>query len=166
MLSRLPRKHGQPCGAAGLDAADRLGSGPPDGAGVLAEVDGDDLGGDMDDDDPPGVDAAQDDLLPADHDDAGAAGGPLDGDRLGRGAGRRPGRAGTAQQPGLVPGQRAGRVRSRTRVAGSKNIRVFCSIRIQNGSVSWPLICSSVTWPILPWTKAEWIKLRKVHNEK
>ena len=48
------------------------------------------------------------DLLPGDHDDAGVAGQPLDGDRLGRRAGRRPGGAGAAQQPGLVPGQRAG----------------------------------------------------------
>ena len=55
-----------------------------------------------------GVDPAQGDLLPGDHDHAGVAGHPLDGDRLGGRAGRRPGRAGAAQQPGLVPGQRAG----------------------------------------------------------
>ena len=36
----------------GFDAADRLGGGPADGAGVVvAEVDGDDLGGDVDGDD-------------------------------------------------------------------------------------------------------------------
>ena len=63
----------------GFDAADRLGSGPPDGAGVLPEVDGDDLGGDMDGDDLPGVDAAQGELLPGDHNDAGVAGHPLGG---------------------------------------------------------------------------------------
>src|SRR5580704_1646514 len=95
-------------GLLGFDAADRLGGGPADGPGVLAEVDGDDLGGDVDGDDLPGVDAAQGDLLSGDHDDAGVAGDSLGGDRLGRGAGRRPGRAGAAEQPGLVPGQRAG----------------------------------------------------------
>ena len=94
-------------GLLGFDGADRLGGGPPDGAGVLAEVDGDDLGGDVDGDDAPGVDPAQGDLLPGDHDDAGVAGHPLGGYQLGRGTGRRPGRAGTAEQPGLVPGQRA-----------------------------------------------------------
>lgn len=40
--------------------------------------------GDMDGDDLPGVGAAEDDLLPGDHDDAGIAGPPLGGDRLGR----------------------------------------------------------------------------------
>jgi hypothetical protein len=92
----------------GLDAAHRLAGGPPDGAGVLAEVDADGLGGDVDGDDLPGVDAAEGDLLPGDHDDAGVAGPPLGGDRFGGGPGRRPGRAGAAQQPGLGPGQRAG----------------------------------------------------------
>jgi hypothetical protein len=48
MLTRLPRKHGQPCGAAVFDAADRLGGGPADGPGVLAEVDGHGVGGDVD----------------------------------------------------------------------------------------------------------------------
>ena len=66
----------------GFDAADRLGGGPPDGAGVLAEVDGHGLGSDVDGDDPAGVDAAQGYLLPGDHDDAGVACHPLDGDRL------------------------------------------------------------------------------------
>ena len=61
-------------GPVGLDAADRLGGGPPDGAGVLAEVDGDGLGGDVDGDDLPGVDAAESHLLPGDHDHAGVAG--------------------------------------------------------------------------------------------
>jgi hypothetical protein len=50
----------------GFDAADRLGGGPADGAGVLAEVDGDDLGGDVGGDDLAGVDAPQGDLLPGD----------------------------------------------------------------------------------------------------
>jgi hypothetical protein len=95
-------------GPVGFDAADRLGGGPADGAGVLVEVDGDGVGGDVDGDDLGGVDPAEGDLLPGDHDDAGAAGPPLDGDRLGGRAGRRPGGAGAAQQPGLVPGQRAG----------------------------------------------------------
>ena len=66
----------------GFDAADRLGGGPPNGAGVFAEVDGDHLGGDVDGDDLPGVDAAQGDFLPGDHDDAGVAGHSLDGDRF------------------------------------------------------------------------------------
>jgi hypothetical protein len=63
-------------GLLGFDAADRLGGGPADGAGVLAEVDGDDLGGDVDGDDLPGVDPAQGDPLPGDHDHAGVAGHP------------------------------------------------------------------------------------------
>jgi hypothetical protein len=56
-------------GPVGLDAADRLGGGPPDGSGVLAEIDGDGDGlvGDVDGDDLPGVDAADRDLLPGDH---------------------------------------------------------------------------------------------------
>lgn len=47
----------------------------PDGPRVLAsEVDGDGLGGDVDGDDLPGVDATQGGLLPGDHDDAGGPG--------------------------------------------------------------------------------------------
>ncbi len=91
----------------GFDAADRLGGGPADGSGALArQVDGDGLGGDVDGDDLSGVDAAEGDLLPGDYDDPGVAGPPLDGDRLGGRARGRPGRAGAAQRPGLVPGQR------------------------------------------------------------
>jgi hypothetical protein len=41
------------------------------------QVDGDRLGGDVDGDDLPGVDAAEGDLLPGDHDHAGIAGPPL-----------------------------------------------------------------------------------------
>jgi hypothetical protein len=71
-------------GLLGFDAADWLGGGPADGRGVLAvQVDGDDLGGDVDGDDAPGVDAAQGDLLPGDHDHAGVAGHPLGGDGFG-----------------------------------------------------------------------------------
>ena len=74
----------------GFDAADRLGGGPPDGAGVVAgQVDGDGVGGDVDGDDLAGVDTPEGDLLPGDHDDAGVAGDSLDGDRFGRRAGRR-----------------------------------------------------------------------------
>jgi hypothetical protein len=59
----------------GFDAADRLGGGPPHYADVVAgQVDGDGVGGDLDGDDAPGVDPAQGDLLPGDHDDAGVAG--------------------------------------------------------------------------------------------
>ena len=47
---------GSLAGLLGFDAADRLGGGPPDGAGVLAEVDGHGLGSDVDGDDPAGVD--------------------------------------------------------------------------------------------------------------
>ena len=71
----------------GFDAADRLGGGPADGPGVFAEVDGDDLGGDVDGDDLAGVDAAQGDFLPGDHDHAGGAGAALDPDWLGGGPG-------------------------------------------------------------------------------
>ena len=39
----------------GFDAADRLGGGPADGAGVFAEVDGHGVGGDVDGDDLAGV---------------------------------------------------------------------------------------------------------------
>jgi len=93
----------------GFDAADRLGGGPPDGAGVVAaQVDGDGVVGDVDGDDLPGVDPARGDLLPGDHDDSGVAGHALGGDRLGGGPGRGPGRAGAAQAAGLIPGQRAG----------------------------------------------------------
>ena len=52
-------------GPVGLDAADRLGGGPPDGAGVVAAgVDGHGVVGDVDGDDLPGVDAPEGDLLP------------------------------------------------------------------------------------------------------
>ena len=54
---------GSLAGLVNLDGADRLGGGPPDGAGVFAEVDGDRVGGDVDGDDLTGVDAAQRDLL-------------------------------------------------------------------------------------------------------
>ena len=63
-------------------AADRLGGGPADGAGVLAEVDGHIVGGDADGADPAGVGVAEGDLLPGDHDDASVAGDLLDGERL------------------------------------------------------------------------------------
>jgi hypothetical protein len=67
----------------GPDAAARLGGGPPDGAHVVAaQVDSDGVLGDVHGDHAPGVDAAQGDLLPGDHDDAGVAGPPLGGDRL------------------------------------------------------------------------------------
>ena len=56
---------GSLAGLCGLDAADRLGGGAPDGAAVLVvEVDGDGLGGGVDGDDLAGVDAAEGDLLP------------------------------------------------------------------------------------------------------
>jgi len=43
-------------GPVGLDGADRLGGGPPDGAGIVAaQVDGHGVLGDMDRDDPPGI---------------------------------------------------------------------------------------------------------------
>ena len=75
---------GSLAGLRGLDAADWLGGGPADGAGVVAgQVDGDGVGGDVDGDDAPGVDAAQGDFLAGDHDDAGVAGDALHGDRLG-----------------------------------------------------------------------------------
>jgi hypothetical protein len=80
---------GSLAGLGGLDAADRLGGGPADGPGVLAEVDGDGLGGDVDGDDLAGMDTAEDDLLPGDHDHAGVARPPLGSDRLRRGQGRR-----------------------------------------------------------------------------
>ena len=51
------------------------------------------------------VDAAEGDLLPGDHDHAGVAGPALDGDRLGGGAWRGPGRAGAAQAFDLVWGE-------------------------------------------------------------
>jgi hypothetical protein len=52
-------------GLLGFDAAGRLGGGPPDGAGVVAgQVDGDRVGGDVDGDDLPGVDAAQGKPIP------------------------------------------------------------------------------------------------------
>src|SRR5215469_6763835 len=91
-------------GPVGLDAADRLGGGPQDGADIVAaEIDGDGVVGDVDGDDPPGVDAPEGDLLPGDHDDAGVAGPPWHGDgcrgwcRLGPGSA---GWAGCAAVPG------------------------------------------------------------------
>jgi len=67
----------------GFEAADRLGGGRSDGAGVLAaQVDGDGGVGDVDGDGLPGVDAAEGDLLPSDHDDAGVASDPLGSDRF------------------------------------------------------------------------------------
>jgi hypothetical protein len=96
--------HGH-AGPVGFDAADRLGGGPADGAGVLAaEVDGDGVLRDVDGDDLPGVDAAEGDLLADDHDHAGVAGPPLDGDRLGGGArGAAEGRAGRRWLVGSGP---------------------------------------------------------------
>jgi hypothetical protein len=71
-------------GPVGLDAADRLGGGPADGAGAGGgQVDGEGVLGDVDGNDPAGVEAAQGDLLPDDHDHAGVAGPPLDRDWLG-----------------------------------------------------------------------------------
>jgi hypothetical protein len=50
-------------GPEGFDVADGLGGGPPDGAGVVApQVDGDRGVGDVDGDDPSGVDAPEGDL--------------------------------------------------------------------------------------------------------
>src|ERR1700741_4044492 len=101
-------------GPVGFDAADRLGGGPPDGSGVLVvEVDGDGLVGDVDGDDLPGVDPAEGDLLPGDHDHAGVAGPPPR----------------SAQAWSQVSG--LGRVRSSSLVPGSKIIIVFPSIRIE-----------------------------------
>src|SRR5215471_5592704 len=76
-------KMGSPglAGPVGLDAADRLGGGPQDGADIVAaEIDGDGVVGDVDGDGPPGVDAPEGDLLLGDHDDAGVAGPPWHGD--------------------------------------------------------------------------------------
>ena len=74
-------------GPVGFDAADRLGGGPPDGAGVAAaQVDCHGVFGDVAGDDAPGMNPAEGDLLPDDHDDAGVAGPALDGDRLSGGA--------------------------------------------------------------------------------
>jgi hypothetical protein len=84
------------------DAADRLG-GAPEGVGVLAGVDGDRVDGD----DLTGVDSAQGDLLPGDHDDAGVAGHPLGGDRLEGGTGRQLRHALGTQQALLRGGYRA-----------------------------------------------------------
>lgn len=56
----------------------------------------------------PGVAAAQGDLLPADHDDAGGAGAALDPDGLHRRPWRWPGWPGAAQAAGLFAGQRVG----------------------------------------------------------
>ncbi len=68
----------------GLDAADRLGGGPPDSADVIAaQLDGDGVFGDVHGDGMPGMDPAEGDLLPGDHDDAGVAGPALGGERLG-----------------------------------------------------------------------------------
>jgi hypothetical protein len=52
-----------------------LGGGPPGGAGVFAEADGvgDGVGGVVDGDNLRGVNAAEGDLLPSDHDYAGVA---------------------------------------------------------------------------------------------
>ena len=116
----------------GFDAADRLGGGPADGAGVLAvQVDGDDLGGDVDGDDLPGVDPAQGDLCPATMmmPVLLATRWTVTGSAEGRGGGP----AGRAPRSSRAWSQVSGlgRVRSSTRVAGSKNIRVFCSILIE-----------------------------------
>ena len=47
-------------GLLGFDAADRLGGGPPHYPGVVAgQVDGDRVGGDVDGDDAPDVDAVK-----------------------------------------------------------------------------------------------------------
>ena len=83
--------------------------GPADGSRVVAaQVDGDDLSADVDGDDAPGVDTAEGDLLPGDHDGAGAAGHPLGDDGCMRGLRGWASGAGAAQAAGLIPGQRAG----------------------------------------------------------
>ena len=116
----------------GFDAADGLGGGPPDDAGVVAgQVDGDRVGGDVDGDDAPGVDAARAIfcaaimITPVLLATRWAATGSVEG-RGGGPAGRAPRilRA-CSQVSGL------GRVRSSSRVAGSKNIRVACSTRTE-----------------------------------
>ena len=107
---------GSLAGPVGFDAADRLGRGPADGAVVLVvELDRDGLGGDVDRDDPAGVDPAEGDLLPRDHDDPGAARPALGGDGLGR-------------------------VRSSSRVSGSKNIRVASSMRTETRRPARPAV--------------------------
>src|SRR5215472_714931 len=147
-------------GPVGLDAADRLGGGPEDAADIVAaEIDGDGVVGDVDGDDPPGVDAAEGDLLPGDHDDAGVAGPPWHGD--GSADGRGGGPAGLAprmvQAWSRVSG--LGRVRSSSRVAGSKNMSV-CSWmrapalrppRISAAMTDRPARC---TWPSLETTRS------------
>jgi hypothetical protein len=68
----------------GFEAADRLGGGPADGAGVVAaQVDRHGVVVDVNGDDLPGVDSAEGDLLAYDHDHAGVAGPAVDGDGLG-----------------------------------------------------------------------------------
>src|SRR5690349_22164798 len=96
-------------GPVGLDAADRLGGGPPDGASVVAaEVDGHGVVGNVDGGDLPSVDAPEGDLLSRHHDHAGVAGAALHGDWFGPGPWWWPGGAGAADSAGLLPGQRAG----------------------------------------------------------
>jgi hypothetical protein len=63
-------------GPAGLAAADRIGGGPADGADVItARAGGPGVPGGPGDDDGPGAAPPEGDLLPGDHDRAGAAGG-------------------------------------------------------------------------------------------
>jgi len=75
-----------------------------------------------------GVDAAQDDLLPGDHDHAGVAGPALGGARLSGWPRRRPGGAGATEHPDLVPGQRARPGAQQFPGARPKNISASCSI--------------------------------------
>ena len=57
----------------------------------VAELNGEGGVGDQHGDGLPGAAAAESDVLPGDHDHAGGGGAALHPDRLGRGAGRRPG---------------------------------------------------------------------------
>ena len=84
MLSRSLGNMGSLAVLLRLEAADWLGGGPADGAGVVAaQVDGHGVVVDVDGDNLPGVDPAEGDFLADDHDHAGVGSPALDGDRLG-----------------------------------------------------------------------------------
>jgi hypothetical protein len=108
----------------GFDPGDGLHGAAPDRAEPVIGVDGQVAVRDVDGDRLPGMGPAEGDFLPGDHHHAAVGGPALDPSRPVRQLGWWAGRAGRAQPQDPGRGSGLGRVRSRCRVSGSKNISV------------------------------------------